>query len=144
MDAVIRGVPIALGTLFGLANLLLLVNGAYQVFTGRPAFLQRLLGVRRRRAPATALDYAMEGAALVLWSVGLVVGLGAVFIPFIASSLELTGASQQLAPGPWRAVFYPLALASLTLGALCCGVSLALRTRVKYVNLVGGVVAPAQ
>ncbi len=146
---VIWGVPLALYTLFVLADGLLFVIGAYQALTGRPAFLVvRFTRERRRRVPATAADCALQGAAQVLQSVGGFLVIGPTIIPVVSTSLTLTGG----APPPPFASISPLligagvglVLASFAMAAICVGVSVALNLRVKYINVTDRVVAPAQ
>src|SRR5216684_6552593 len=121
--AVVFVAPFAV--LFVVLNSILLVSGAYQVLTGKPSLLVRIVATVRMRLPATPADCILQGAAQVLHAVGLFVGIGVVILPAVASTSGLIGAPQLPRPEGWLAfVFLAYALASLVIAIVCAGVSL--------------------
>ena len=147
MVAEVWAVPIVLAALFGVfvvVDGILLASGAYQVLTGRPSLLVRIVASIRMRLPATPADCAVQGAAQVLQAVGLFVGLTPILLPLVASTSDLWGGPQLPALSRWPAVaiaFFAYVLAALIIAIVCAVVSLALNFRVKYVIDDGAVKA---
>jgi hypothetical protein len=147
MVAVIWGIPLVLAMLLVVLNSALLVSGAYQVFTGRPSFLVRLVGGMRRRLPATSADCALLGASQVLQAAALFIGMGPAILPAVASISELAGGPKLPALERWPALVFAglgYALASLVVAIVCVGVALALNLRVKYLDYSTSINAPGQ
>jgi hypothetical protein len=137
-------VPLALAVVFVALNGMVLASGVYQVITGNPSLLVRIVASIRSRLPATPNDCILQGAGQVLQSVGLFVGLGPVILPAVASASELFGAPQLPPLAHWPGlVFVALAyaLVSLIIAIVCLGVSLALSLRVRYVTDEGTIKA---
>jgi hypothetical protein len=139
MVAEMWAVPLVLAAVFlvfVVVNGILLTSGAYQVVTGKPSLLTRIVASIRMRLPATPADCVLQGAAQVLQAVGLFVGMAPVMLPVVASTSELLGAPQLPALSRWPALasaFLAYALTSLVIAIVCAGVSFALNLRVKYV-----------
>jgi hypothetical protein len=139
MVAEMWAVPLGLAAVFlvfVVLNGTLLTSGAYQVVTGKPSLLTRIVASIRMRLPATPADCVLHGAAQVLQAVGLFVGMAPVMLPVVASTSELLGAPQLPALSHWPALasaFLAYALTSLVIAIVCAGVSYALNVRVKYV-----------
>jgi predicted Kef-type K+ transport protein len=137
---VIWGVGLTLLALALLTGAVILLSGAYMVFTGRmtPMWLRRF--ERSKGAPATPIDCVLLGTSQVLRAVALFLLIGPLVVPWVGSALELTGAPQLPALAPWPALVFAGAaygLASLMLALVCMAVSFALGHRVKYVNVAG-------
>jgi hypothetical protein len=137
--------PIATAAVFALfvvLDCILLASGAYQVLTGKPSLLVRIVASIRMRLPASPGDCVLQGSAQVLQAVGLFVVLVPSMLPAVASTSELLGAPQlpALSHLPalsyWpelRFAFLAYVLGSLVIGIVCMVVSYALSIRVKYV-----------
>ena len=130
-----------------LTGALILLSGAYMVFTGRttPMWLRRF--ERHKGAPATPSACVLLGTSQVLRSVALFLLIGPLVVPWVSSALELTGAPQLPALAPWPALVFAGAaygLASLMLAIVCMAVSFALGKRVKYVSASGSAAVPGQ
>jgi ABC-type multidrug transport system permease subunit len=132
-------VPIVLAVLFGLlvvADGIVLASGAYQVFTGRPSLVVRIVASIRMRLPATPADCVLLGAAQVLQSVGLFVGMSPILLPLAANTSDLWGGHQLPALSRWPALaiaYFAYVLAAFIIAIVCAAVSFALSLRVKYV-----------
>ena len=131
-------VPIALGAAFGMFLVLdgiLLTSGAYQVLTGRPSLLVRIVASIRMRLPATPVDCVLQGAAQVLQAVGLFVGMSPMLLPLVANTSNLWGGPQLPPLSHWPALataYFAYAAAALIMAIACAVASLALSLRVKY------------
>lgn len=139
MVAEVWAVPIVLAAMFGAfiaVDGILLASGAYQVLTGRPSSLVRIVASIRVRLPASPADCALQGAAQVLQAVGLFVGMTPILLPLVASTSDVWGGPQLPALSRWPAfavIYFAYVLAALTIAIVCAVVSLALNFRVKYV-----------
>ena len=131
-------VPLVLAALFlvfVVVNGILLTSGAYQVVTGKPSLLTRIVASIRMRLPATPADCVLQGAAQVLQAVGLFVGMAPIVLPLVANTSDLWGGPQlpALSRLPALAIaFFAYVLAALIIAIVCAVVSFALSLRVKY------------
>ncbi len=132
-------IPLVLALVFGVfvvVNGTLLASGAYQVLTGKPSLLVRIVASIRMRLPATPADCVLLGAAQVLMAVGLFVGMSPMILPVITSTSDLWGGPQMPPLSQWPSlafVFFAYTLMALIIAIACFVVSLALNLRVKYV-----------
>lgn len=139
MVAAAWAIPLVLALLFGLfvvVNGIFLASGAYQVLTGKPSLLIRIVASIRMRLPATPTDCVLQGAAQVFQAVGLFVGMTPMILPAITSTSDLWGGPQLPPLSHWPAlafVFFAYALMALIIAIACFVVSLGLSLRVKYV-----------
>jgi len=138
MVAEMWAVPLVLAALFlvfVVVNGILLTSGAYQVVTGKPSLLTRIVASIRMRLPATPADCVLQGAAQVLQAVGLFVGMAPIVLPLVANTSDLWGGPQlpALSRLPALAIaFFAYVLAALIIAIVCAVVSFALSLRVKY------------
>lgn len=139
MIAEVWVVPIVLAVVFGgflVVDGILLASGVYQVLTGRPSLLVRIVASIRMRLPATPADCTLQGAAQVLQAVGLFVGMTPILLPLVANTSDLWGGPQvpPLSRFPALAIaFVAYVLTALIIAIVCAVVSFALNLRVKYV-----------
>ena len=132
-------VPLVLAAVFGvfaIVNSIVLASGIYQILTGKPSLLVRIVASIRMRLPATPADCALQGAAQVLQAVGLFVMATTMILPAITSTSDLWGGPEMPALSRWPAlafVFFAYTLMALTVSIACFVASLALNLRVKYV-----------
>jgi hypothetical protein len=139
MVADVWAIPIVLAAVFGvfvIVDGILIASGAYQVLTGKPSLLVRIVASIRMRLPATPADCVLQGSAQVLQAVGLFVGMTPILLPLVANTSELWGGPELPALSRWPALafaFFAYVLAALTIAIVCAVVSLALNLRVKYV-----------
>jgi len=138
MVAEMWAVPLVLAALFlvfVVVNGILLTSGAYQVVTGKPSLLTRIVASIRMRLPATPADCVLQGAAQVLQAVGLFVGMAPIVLPLVANTSDLWGGPQLPALSRLPALataFFAYVLAALIIAIVCAVVSFALSLRVKY------------
>jgi len=107
MVAEVWVVPLAVAAvflLFVVVNCILLGSGVYQVLTGRPSLLVRIVASVRTRLPATPADCVLLGAAQVLQAVGLFVGMSPILLPLVANTSDLWGGPQLAALSRWPAL----------------------------------------
>ena len=134
-----EAIPLVLAAVFVVffvLNATLLASGVYQVLTGKPSLLVRIVASIRMRLPATPADCALQGAAQVLQAVGLFIGMTPILVPLVASTSDLWGGPQLPALSRWPAlafVFFTYAVAALIVAIVCAVASFALNLRVKYV-----------
>jgi hypothetical protein len=139
MVAEVWVVPIVLAVVFGafvVVDGIVLASGVYQVLTGRPSLLVRIVASIRMRLPATPADCALQGAAQVLQAVGMFVGMTPILVPLVASTSDLWGGPQLPALSRWPAlgiIFFAYVLTALIIAIACAVASFALNLRVKYV-----------
>jgi hypothetical protein len=139
MVAEVWVVPIVLAVVFGafvVVDGIVLASGVYQVLTGRPSLLVRIVASIRMRLPATPADCALQGAAQVLQAVGMFVGMTPILVPLVASTSDLWGGPQLPELSRWPAlgiIFFGYVLTALIIAIVCAVASFALNLRVKYV-----------
>jgi hypothetical protein len=130
-----------------LMNALVLLNGAYQLVTGKRTliWLRRFERHATKRAPATANDCVLQGASRMLTSVANFFVVGPMIIPWLSSILELTGAPQLPPIASWPGLadaYFAFLLGSLAIGGICMAAAFSLRQRVRYVSVDDRIPAP--
>jgi hypothetical protein len=141
------GSGLVVAAIFLLVNSIVLLNGAYQVLTGNRTLilLRRFERHATKRAPATSNDCVLQGAGRILYVVAQCLVAGPMIIPWISSSLELTGAPQLPPLASWPAIadaYFVIFLGCFAIAIVCMIAAFSLRQRVKYVSVDESVTAP--
>ena len=134
-DTFLWGLVVTLPGLLAVAIATLLLDGFYQVVTGRMGFLpfERML---RKRRPANEVDSVRQGASKILQAIGLTFMAGPSSLVLIVTTAELTGAT--LPPLSHLPGVIELATALGYFGSLVLGLAgvigaYIISTRVNYV-----------
>ena len=138
-------VLVAVFVVFVVINATVLASGVYQILTGKPSLLVRIVASIRMRLPATPADCVLLGAAQVLQAVGLFVGMTPILVPLVASTSDLWGGPQMPELSRWPVlsfVFLVFVFMALIIAIACFVASLALSLRVKYVVDDGALKSP--
>jgi hypothetical protein len=134
-DKVLWGLALTLPGLLAVATATLLLDGFYQVVTGRMGFLpfERML---RKRRPANELNSVRQGASKILQAIGLIFIAGPSSLMLIVTTAELNGITVPAlsrVPAVIDVALISSYFASLLLGLVCVIGAYTIGTRVSYV-----------
>jgi hypothetical protein len=130
-EAVLFAVWLAALGLFAAVGAITLADGVYSVATGRPGFLpfERMI---RNRVPATETDCVRHGASRILFTLGLLLGLGP-SVPISLSTLFQPASAAPAHPDPFAQLAeLVLITGCLVAGLGCLAASVVVLSRVRY------------